>query len=186
MDTRELKDALSKGRFHKTPDGVIFPDSKILAQGVFRYNIRGQEEESSNNLVVNEGLDYLLGAAISGTSTISNWYIAVFSGDVAVQAAWTAATFAATATEFTDYDSATRPSWDKGAVASGGVDSFSSKAAFVSSVDGAVLRGAALISASTKGATTGTLIAASKFVSQKNLDTTEILDVGYGLQLTAV
>ena len=114
MDTRELKDALSKGRFHKTPDGVIFPDSKILAQGVFRYNIRGQEEESSNNLVVNEGLDYLLGSAISGTSTISNWYIAVFSGDVTVQAA------------------------------------------------------------------------ASKFVSQKNLDTSEILDVGYGLQLTAV
>jgi len=186
MDTRELKDALSKGRFHKTPDGVIFPDSKILAQGVFRYNIRGQEEEFSNNLVVNEGLDYLLGAAVSGTSTISNWFIAVFSGDVSVQASWTGANFPAGATEFTDYGSATRPSWGKGAVASGGVDSFSNKAAFVSTVDGAVLRGAALISASGKGSTTGTLMAASRFTSDKNLDTGEILDVGYGLLLTAV
>jgi len=48
------------------------------------------------------------------------------------------------------------------------------------------LRGAALISASGKGSTTGTLMAASRFTSDKNLDTGEILDVGYGLLLTAV
>lgn len=186
MDSRELKDALSKGRFDKTKDGIIFPDSKILAQGVFRYNIRGQEEEYSPNLVVNEGLDYLLSAAVSGASTITNWYIAVFTGDVTVQPTWTAADFTAAATEFVDYGSATRPDWTNGVVASGGVDSFANKAAFVSTTDGAILRGAALISGSGKGTTAGKLMAASSFASAKNLDTGEILDVGYGLQLTAV
>lgn len=182
----DIRDDYLAGKFERSEEGIYFPTSGILAKGVFRFNKRGEPEEVSENLVVNEGLDYLLAAAIGATSVISNWYVATFSGDVTVQATWTAANFVANATEWTNYVSATRPSWSRGSVASGAVDSFTTKAEFKSTQDGQVVRGAALVSSSAKSAVTGTLIASSRFPSDKNLDTDEILDVGYGLQLTAV
>jgi hypothetical protein len=185
MNNEIRKDFLA-GKFERTEDGIYFPSSRLLAKGVFRYNKRGEPEEYSENLVVNQGLDYLLGAGVNGASSISNWYIAPYSGNVTVLATWTAANFTATATEWTLYTSATRPAWSKGAVASGGIDSFATKAEFESTADTQTVRGAALISVATKSAITGTLMAASNFPSAKALDTDEILDIGYGLQLTAV
>ena len=182
----DIKNDWQNGDFDRTPEGIYFPKSGMLARGVFRFNKRGEPEEVSENLVVDEGLDYLLAAAIGATSVIAAWYIATFSGDVTVLATWDATNFTANATEFTNYESATRPAWSRGAVASGAVDSFVAKAEFKSTQDSQILRGAALISASAKGAVTGTLIAASRFPSDKNLDTDEILDVGYGLELLPV
>lgn len=181
-----IRDEYEAGKFDRTEEGIYFPKSGVLAKGVFRFNKRGEPEETSENLVVDEGLDYLIGSAIGASSTISNWYIATFSGDVTVLSTWDASNFTANATEWTLYESATRPAWSRGAVASGAVDSFATKAEFKSTADTQIVRGAALISASGKGAVSGTLIAASRFPSDKSLDTDEILDVGYGLQLTAV
>jgi len=186
MLTDSVKKELRSGKFEVTEDGIFVPQERLLINGVFKVSKRGEVEECSPNLVVNEGLDYILGAAIGADSVISTWYIAPFSGDVTPLATWTAANFASGATEWTSYTSATRPTWVNGTVASGGVDSFASKAEFESSADTQTVRGAALISSSTKSNTAGTLIAASRFPSDKNLDEDEILDVGYGLQLTAV
>jgi len=181
-----IKDALRAGRYETTPEGIFFPSENALAQGVFSVAKRGEPVEFSHNLVVNEGLNYILKAAVGETAGIANWYVALFSGDVTVIATWTAATFTATSTEWTLYDETTRQTWTKSAVASGGSDSFSNKASFTSSGDAQTVRGAALLSASAKSATSGVLLAASRFSSDKSLDTGEILDVGYGLQLTAV
>lgn len=181
-----IREEYLNGRFDRTEEGLYFPGENVLAKGVFRFNKRGEPEEVSENLVVDEGLDYILASSVGATSVISNWYIATFSGDVTVLATWTAANFTANATEWTNYVNATRPSWQRGSVVSGAVDSFTTKAEFESTTDTQTVRGAALISASGKGAISGTLIAASRFPSDKNLDTGEILDVGYGLQLTAV
>lgn len=181
-----IKDALKAGRYETTPEGIYFPAENTLAQGVFSVAKRGEADEFSENLVVNEGLDYILKAAVGETAGITNWYIALFTGDVTVVATWTAATFTATATEWTSYDEAARQAWSKGSVVSAGVDSFASKSSFTSSSDTQVVRGAAMLSASAKSATSGTLLASSRFSSDKSLDTGEILDVGYGLQLTAV
>ena len=186
MLTDNVKKELRSGKFEKTEDGLFVPRERLLINGVFKVSKRGEVEECSPNLVVDEGLDYILNAAIGDASVISTWYIAPFSGDVTVLATWTAADFASAATEWTLYTPATRPEWVSGVVASGGVDSFVSKAEFTSTADTQTVRGAALISSSTKSNTAGTLIAASRFPSDKNLDTGEILDVGYGLQLTAV
>jgi len=182
----DIRDEYLAGNFARTEEGIYFHEAGILAKGVFVVSKRGEPEEYSENLVVDQGLDYILGAAVAATSPISNWYIATFSGDVTVLSTWTAASFSASATEWTNYDETTRPVWSRGSVVSGAVDSFASKASFTSSADTQTIRGAALISASGKGAITGTLIAASRFPSDKNLDTGEILDIGYGLQLTAV
>lgn len=182
----DIKESLQAGHYETTPEGIYFPKNNVLAQGVFTYNKRGEPEEQSKNLVVNQGLDYILSAAIGATAGISSWYIATFTGDVTVLSSWTAANFTANSTEWTQYDEVTRPAWSNGAVASGGVDSFATKASFTSSTTAQTVRGAALISASAKSSTTGTLMAASRFASDKVLSTGEILDVGYGLQLSAV
>lgn len=181
-----IKDALKAGRYETTPEGIYFPAENALAQGIFSVSKRGEPVEFSQNLVVNQGLNYILQAAVGETAGISNWYIALFVGDVTVVATWTAATFTATATEWTAYDEAARQGWTKSSVASQGTDSFSNKASFTSSSDTQTVRGAAMLSASAKSATSGVLLAASRFSSDKALDTGEILDVGYGLQLSAV
>lgn len=183
---QKVREALRAGRYDRTEEGIYVPDHNVLAQGVFKYSIRGEAEEQTPNLVVNEGLDYMLKAAVGETAGLSNWYIALFSGDVTVLATWTAATFPTSATEWTNYDEATRATWTNSLVASQGTDNFSSKASFTSSGDAQTIRGAALISASAKGATSGTLLAATRLSSDKTLATGEILDVGYGLQLSAV
>lgn len=186
MFTESMKRAILDGRFEETEVGLFVPSERTLIQGVVKYSKRGEPEETTHNLIVNEGLDYIVGVSTGAVAQISNWFVAVFSGDVTVQATWTAANFATNSTEFTQYDEAARPAWVPGAVSSGARDSFASKATFTSSVDAAVIRGAALISSSAKSGTGGTLMGATRFPSDKNLDTGEILDVGYGLQLTAV
>lgn len=183
---KQIAEALAAGRYEHTPEGILFPRERLLAQGVFSYNKRGEPEEFSKNLIVNEGLDYMLKAAVGETAGISNWYIGLFTGDVTVLATWTAATFDSAATEWVGYSETTRQVWTKSLVASQGTDSFSNKASFTSSADAQTVRGAGLLSASARQSTSGTLMAASRFSSDKSLDTGEILDVGYGLQLSAV
>ena len=181
-----LQDEFLEGRFEETEEGVLFPREGVVARGFFVVSKRGEPDEYYPNLVVNEGLNYMLGAAFGATSVLSSWYIALFTGNVTVQASWTAANFAANATEWTNYDSATRVAWSRGSVASGAVNNFASKGEFGSTGDGQTIRGAALLSDSAKSAVTGKLMAAARFGTDKGLDTGEILDVGYGFQLTAV
>jgi hypothetical protein len=183
MFNEQITRALADGRFEETDEGVLVPSARALIQGVWRYCKRGEPEEEATNMVVTQGRDYLLNAGLKNTGAIPAWYVAPFTGDVTVQASWTAATFASTATEATNYASATRPVWTGGAVAAGAVDSYAAKAEIKSTVNGLILRGAALVSVNTKSATTGTLFAAARFPSAKTLDIDEILDVGYGIQI---
>ena len=186
MFDNKLKRAILDGRFEETELGLFVPSTRTLVQGVFKYNKRGEPEEMSHNLVVTEGLNYIVGVALAAVTPITAWYVAIFSGDVVVAGTWTAANFTANSTELTAYTAASRPAWTPGAVASGAVNSFASKAEFVSTADAITVRGAALLSASAKSSVVGTLLGASRFTSAKALDTGEILDVGYGIELTPV
>jgi hypothetical protein len=183
---KDIRDEYFTGKFEETEDGLFFPRSRLLVNGVFKYNKRGEPEECSTNLVVDQGLNYILGAALGAQSPITTFYIAPFSGPATPANTWTGANFTANAVEWTLYTPATRPEWEDGAVASGGIDSFNTKASFTSTAMAQAITGAGLISTPTKSSSATVLVAASKFPSTKNLDTGEILDIGYGLQLTAV
>ena len=184
MDPKILH-ALDDGAFELSEDGILIPSLRVLAQGKFVFNKRGEPEEFSDNLVVTEGLNYILGAALRGVTPVSNWFIAIFGGDVTVGAAWTAANFTSNATELTAYTASARPAWSPAVVAGGVITSFAAKAEFVANST-ITVRGAGLLSASAKSATTGTLVAASRFTTDKGLADGEILDVGYQLTLTPV
>lgn len=153
------------------------------AQGVFVTAHRGVVE-THDNLVVEEGRNYIVGAALVNETRHSFFYIAIFGADVSPVSSWTAANFPADANEITNYVSGTRPVWNPTSPASGEVDSYQNKVSFESEADGILVRGAALLSSDVKGGTGGVLIGATRFTNAKPLDTGEALDVGYLFRLT--
>lgn len=183
---QQIARAIMDGRFEETELGLFVPSARAMVAGKFVYHKRGEPEEFSHNLVVTQGLDYLVGVALKAVTPITTWRIAPFSGDVTVQATWTAANFTSNAAEVTAYENNNRPTWVGGSVTAGAVNSFADKAEIKATTNGVVIRGAAMISSQAKGGTTGTLLGASRFGSAKTLDEDEILDIGYGLQITPV
>lgn len=184
MDS-ELKDALKRGGCERTEEGVYFPAARVLARGVFSYGKRGEEPILSENLLVDEGLTHMLASALGGATQLPSWYIAIFGGNVTPLGSWDAATFAATATELTAYNETTRVPWTPTTAAANVISSFTAKATFTANAT-ITVRGAALLSASAKSTTTGVLMGASRFPLDKGLADTEILDVGYQVELTPV
>lgn len=180
----ELSKLLGCAGYAETPDGLLFPKEGLFARGEFIVFRNGVLDEEVANLIVTEGRNYLLSAALKGGAAISTWYVALFSGDVTPQATWTASNFASQATEFQNYSEATRPAWEAGSVSSGVLDNYSEKATFTISEDTQTVRGAAVISTASKGGTSGTLLGAAKFTNAKSLDSDETLDIGYRVTIT--
>jgi len=124
------------------------------------------DEDIVHNLVPIEGLNHMLATEFKGGAQIGTWYLALFEGNYTPSAADTAATFPAAAGESVAYAEATRVAWDEGTIAIGVLDNASNRAEFtMSSV--VTIYGAALLSASAKGATTGILSSIARFSSPK-------------------
>lgn len=142
-------------------------------------------ETVDENVVTDEGLNQLLRIMFTTGTQIAtgNWYVQVFSDDVTPAAGTTYAT--PVFTEETDYDSATRPAWTAGSVASESVDNSASKASFVfdATSDGNTMYGAALVGgvgSNVKGDTAearGRLYAGAKFSAAKLVEDNDLLKV---------
>lgn len=142
-------------------------------------------EEDSPNIVVDEGLTYILDVALSNGTQNANHYIGIFKNNYTPVAADVAATFAGAgvANEVTtEIDEATRPAWTEAGVTSKTITNSASPAAFTANTTVSVY-GAFLISNNTKGGTTGKLVAASKFAAVRNLVDTDVLNVTYTLTI---
>lgn len=148
--------------------GVYFPKSRLYIGGHFTHSINGEPYSIDANLVVNEGLNYLLNAAFGGGAAVTQFFLAPFSGNVTPVATWTGATYAATATEFVAYVNATRPQWVEANAASQVISNSAAQAEFVFSAGGPYnLYGMALLSSNVKGGTGGILIAATRFAAPR-------------------
>lgn len=163
--------------------GVLFPRSRLFVGGAFRHSVNGGDVAIDKNLVVNEGLNYLLSTAFGGGAQISQFFIAPFSANVTPVATWTGANFTASATEFTAYAGSTRLEWVRGAAASQAIGNTASPAVFTYSAGGPYnLYGMALLSASAKSATTGILAVATRFSAPRlNQQAGDRLSVEYVL-----
>jgi hypothetical protein len=125
--------------------------------------------DDSKNLVVNEGLQYMAGTALDGsTARITSWYLGLYgaassnnpaAGDtMSSHAGWT---------EVTDYTEATRPAATFVAATTANpsvVTNSASKAQFTMNAT-VTVGGAFLTSNNTKGGTSGTLFSAKDFNS---------------------
>jgi hypothetical protein len=188
---RELQQAIRNKHYEVSPHGILFPRMKAFIGGVFTTWLNGRDPQTDPNIIPTEGLNHILTTIAKNGTPVSPWYVALFSGNITPGATMThtgGTAFATVATEFTDYDEATRVEWEEGAVATGSVDNSAARADFTMStgVSSQVLRGAALASVSTKGSTAaGTLLACSRFASDRTVSETDVLSVQYTLSVTS-
>lgn len=155
----------------------------LHANGAFEYSINNGPWAISENLIPMEGRNYLLGAGLDGTAQQTAFYVALFSGNVTVLDSWTAANIVANATEFINYDQATRVLWQKGDVVAAAIDNVVTPALFTIGIGGGTVRGAMLITSSAKSAGTGILIAASRFLTDKVLSEDDEVRIRYSAGL---
>ena len=147
------------------------------------------ETDVTHNLIPDQGLDNLLSVWINGGTQVSSRYVGIFSADSTPTNAWTSANFhAVNTTEWTAYDEVTRPLWNVGAVSGQAVTNSANKAVFTANA-GAVLYGAAILSASTKDGSndaTGILYAATRYSASRPVVATDIINVQYDLSASSV
>ncbi len=131
--------------------------------------------DSIENLVTNAGEDEVLAATLKNTAQAA-WYVMLTDGTPTVAEGDTSSSHAGW-TEVQTYSEAVRQTLTLGAVSAQSVDNSASKASY--SINGTVtVGGAALISDSTKGGSTGILYSAGAFSGgDKALADGDTLDV---------
>jgi len=136
-------------------------------------NIRWVEE--GPNLVVDEGINYILGTAVLDSATI---YMGLTEGSPSPAAGDTMSSHAGWA-EAAGYDEATRPSWTQDAVSAKVV---TNATAVTFTMDGTdtTIGGAFLATNNTKDSTSGSLLAVKAFTGgNKTVADNDTLDVTY-------
>lgn len=144
----------------------------------------------SKNLVVNVGLQYMAGVALTSTTQITSWYVGLYgagasntpaAGDtMASHGGWT---------ENTNYSESTRATATFAAATNANpsvVTNTSNKAVFTINAT-TTIGGAFLTSNDTKGGSTGTLFSAADFSSpgDRSVVNGDILNVTYTFSLSA-
>ena len=144
----------------------------------------------SKNLVVNVGLQYMAGVALTSTAQITSWYVGLYgAGASNTPAASDTMSSHAGWTEDTTYSNATRVAATFAAATNANpsvVTNSASKAQF--DINGTTtIGGAFLTSGSAKGGTTGTLFSAADFASpgDRSVVNGDILLVTYTFSLSA-
>lgn len=174
--------AIRDHKHERVGDGRIFiPGAKAFLSGVFTHDLNGRDRRVCPNVVVNEGLDEVLETFFTASAAPTAFYLAPFTGNVTPTGALTAANFASTLTEYTDYSEATRVVWTPGAVASQAIDNSASAATFTVSVAGGTVWGFGMLTAAAKSATTGLCVAATKDTAARTgLAIGDTLNTTYG------
>ena len=170
----EAARAVRNHAFEKTNHGIFLPKAKVHIGGVLRHthiDAAGNEDVAVDpNLIVNEGLNYILNAALGGQSQVGAFFLAPFSGNVTPAAGWTGANFASNATEFTAYTNSTRLPWTTVPATAQSIGNSAALAAATATFSAGGpynLYGVGLLQASAKSATTGVLVAAVRFASPR-------------------
>lgn len=182
---KEIGRHLRNFNYERTPGGILIDRGGMnaLANGAFAHTLHQGEAIDAAidpNLVVNEGLDYLLNVAFASAAPITAWYLALFSGNVTPAPAWTGANWVAAATEQVNYVATSRPPWSVTTTTTQSIGNGASEAMFEFTGTGNNVYGAALVSANTKSSTTGRLFAATRFSAPRlGLSSPDKLGVQY-------
>jgi hypothetical protein len=187
---REFEKAVLGGDFQQTDGGIIVRRAAFL-QGVYIEGIKGHPESfrRHKNLIPDEGVLHILAVVFHSTAKAAAWYLAPFSGSTTPAANLTAANFASTQSEITSltegFSEVTRQQFVPAAPAAGKVTNIASKAQFTIVSAGTVnIWGAALLSASARGATSGVLASCSKYGVVRTVANTDVWQCGYEVSLT--
>jgi len=192
MTTEKLKvtDHISSGFIAGTKSG-----EEAKATGVYHIECHDKDgnlkwSADSKNLVVNAGLAYMAGTALTSVTQITTWYIGLYgagasntpaAGDtMASHAGWT---------EVTDYSNATRvaATFVTATTANPSVVTNAASPATFNINGTTTVGGAFLTSGSAKGGTTGTLFSAADFSApgDRSVVSGDIISVTYTFSLAA-
>ena len=182
----EFRRALASHDYERTGTGLYFPRLGVEVGGEF--TLPGGRAEC--NMLLAEGLDYLLEVGLRDAAKRPNWYLALYGGNYMPDETLTGAIFPALAGEITSpttgYSETTRPAWTAAAASGGQMDNYGNEAAF-SIVTPAgtelLIYGAAILSDSTKGGTTGKILACRRFASVEKRSNGSTFELGYRIRL---
>ena len=126
---------------------------------------------------------------MGSTAKPAGYFLALFSGAAAPAANWTAASFAAAASEIVSltagYTNATRPAWTPANTSTGSIDNMTSVATVTIATSSQLnVTGAAMLTNSSRGGTTGVLVSATKYAAARIFQDGDTYEVGYRLSLT--
>ena len=163
-------------------NGLMVPAKpKLIIGGHFLAKILRDgaviDEFDVHNLIVNQGLDHILGVQFSGVAQIQSWFLAPFTNNYAPVAADTAATISGNAGETQAYTGSTRQPYT-GVEGGQQMTNAASPASFTFTA-ALQIYGAFLISSSGFGATTGILFAAAQFTTPKSVAINDVLALTY-------
>lgn len=187
----EFLRAIRNLKFERTEiGGLYFPAQRAIAHGMYVHDVNGMDVRYDPNLLPTEGLTHMLATELGAGTQITAWYLALYSGNVSPAASWTAANFTANATEITSntegYSETTRRAFTPAAAAAASINNLASKAQFtIATATSVGIWGCALLSDSAKGGTSGKLVSASKFASQRTLSDADLFNLGYTVSLTS-
>lgn len=187
---KEFVKAVRDGNYSRSEGGILIKKGLML-RAVYEEGLMSDPDSfrKTHNLIPDAGILKILGLAFYSDSKITTWYLAPFSGSTTPAANLTAATVTATQTEITSgsegYTESVRQTYVPAAPASGKVTNTASKASFtIITASTLTVTGAFLVSASAKGATTGTLASCVKFGTARVLNNTDVWGLGYEVSLT--
>lgn len=182
--------AIDRGEYTEKDNQITFNQlGGISFKGEYFDRVNGGEWRRAENLVVNEGIAHILNVALGAKAKTAKYYLALFSGNTAPVATWTALSFAAVASEVVSgtegYTNATRPEWVPVDTNGNSIDNMAAAAQLTIATSGTLtVTGAALLTNSTKGGTTGTLVSASKYPVARTFQNGDIYEIGYRLSAT--
>jgi hypothetical protein len=187
---RELKARIASMKYEAADNGLYFPGAGVYAHGLYVHDVNGRDRRADRNMLPTEGLNYLLSAALGAGTAASQWFLSIFSGNYTPTATITGATYAQLATEITStsegYTETARPQWTPAAAANGVIDNIDTKATFtIATASSLTVYGAALLSTSVKGDTTGTLASIARFATARVLNNGDKFNIGYRVTLTS-
>lgn len=163
---------------------MISTGSKINFGGVYDVWCYGPDGalkwyDQAKNLVVNEGLDYILGILLKGSVASDPWYVGLTDGTPTVDAGDSLTGTHAGWTEVTAYTEGARQEFVDDALSSQSCDNSTSKASFAINADNTTIGGAFLADSATTGAN-GTLLCVAAFTGgDKTADSGDTLEVQY-------
>ena len=175
--------------YELTDSGIVFPRESIKISGTYRMDVDGQVTESKN-LVTKEGMIHLLNVSLGNTPKPAAYYIALFTGSTAPALNWTGSNFAAAASELVSltegYTLATRiPLETTNASADTHIDNYGKETEITFATASTIrVTGAALLTASAKGATSGVCVSASLYPGEYTFHDGNTFKVGYRLNAT--
>lgn len=165
------------------------------ATGVYHVECRDKDgnlkwSAESKNLVVNVGLQYMAGTALTSVTQITTWYLGLYgSGATNSPAAGNTMASHTSWTEVTDYSNANRvtASFATATTASPSVVTNTASPAVFNINGTTTVGGAFLTSDNTKGGSTGTLFSAADFGSpgDRSVVSGDTLSVTYTFSLAA-